>query len=269
MNISHLELRSKKLRKKIFQSVYEGNGGHIGGSFSVVDMLNYLYSEVLIYDPQNPKLEYRDRLVFSKGHSCLALYWILCESGFFEEELIKSYGRDNSVFAGHPEFNKGSGIEISSGSLGHGPAIGVGIAHALKLRKTSGRVFVIVGDGESNEGSVWEAAMSASQLKLDNFYIIVDNNGMESLDRTDNIMSIEPIDKKFHSFGFDVVRTNGHDFQNIDSAFKSLPYNNSKPKCIISDTVKAYGLSFTAGIAKWHYRSPNEDEYILGLRELS
>ena len=208
MDTNHLEIRSKKLRKKIFQSVYEGNGGHIGGSFSVIDMLNYLYSEVLIYDPQNPKLEYRDRLVFSKGHSCLALYWILCESGFFKEELIKSYGADNSV-------------------------------------------------------------MSASQLKLDNYYIIVDNNGMESLDRTDNIMSIEPIDKKFNSFGFDVVRTNGHDFKNIDSAFKSLPLDNFKPKCIISDTVKAYGLSFTAGIAKWHYRSPDEDEYMLGLKELS
>lgn len=269
MNKNKLEKRSKELRKKIFQSVYDGNGGHIGGSFSVIDMLNYLYSEVLYFDPNNPKLESRDRLVFSKGHSCLALYWILCESGFFDEELIHSYGSDDSVFAGHPEFNKGSGIEISSGSLGHGPAIGVGIAHALKLKNISGRVFVIVGDGESNEGSVWEAAMSAAQLQLDNFYIIVDNNGMESLDRTDNIMSIEPIDKKFDSFGFDVVRANGHDFESIDKAFKNLHNNNNKPKCIISDTVKAHGLSFTAGIAKWHYRSPNEEEYILGIKELS
>ena len=269
MNNKILIDRSKYLRKRIFQSVYEGKGGHIGGSFSVIDILNYLYSEILNFDPKQPKLDSRDRLILSKGHSCLALYWTLAEFGFFDEELIRSYGHDGSVFAGHPEYNKGSGIEISSGSLGHGPAIGVGIAQALKLKKISGRVFVIVGDGESNEGSVWEAAMSAAQLKLDNFYIIVDNNGMESLDRTDNIMSIEPIDKKFDAFGFDVVRANGHDFEEIHKSFQNLNTLNGKPKCFISDTLKAYGLSFTQGITKWHYRSPNESEYELGLKELS
>ena len=182
MNNDALIKRSKMLRKKIFQSVYYGNGGHIGGSFSVIDILNFLYSEILNFNSQEPKLETRDRLILSKGHSCLALYWTLAEFGFFDQKLIHSYGSDGSVFAGHPEYNKGSGIEISSGSLGHGPSIGIGIAHALKLRNMEGRVFVIVGDGECNEGSVWEAAISAAQLKLDNFYIIVDNNGMESLD---------------------------------------------------------------------------------------
>ena len=269
MNDKALRTRSKYLRKRIFQSVYHGNGGHIGGSFSVIDVLNYLYSEVLNFDPKQPKLETRDRLILSKGHSCLALYWTLAEFGFFDEGLIGSYGSDGSVFAGHPEYNKGSGIEISSGSLGHGPAIGVGIAHALKLKNISGRVFVIVGDGESNEGSVWEAAMSAAQLKLDNFYIIVDNNGMESLDKTENIMGIEPIDKKFDAFGFDVRRSNGHDFEEIHKSFQALNFFNSKPKCFISDTVKAHGLSFTQGIAKWHFRSPNDDEFQLGLKELS
>lgn len=269
MNNQILIDRSKYLRKRIFQSVYDGGGGHIGGSFSVIDVLNYLYSEVLNFDAKTPKLDTRDRLILSKGHSCLALYWTLAEFGFFDEKLIHSYGSDGSVFAGHPEYNKGSGIEISSGSLGHGPAIGVGIAHALKLKKMSGRVFVIVGDGESNEGSVWEAAMSASQLKLDNFYIIVDNNGMESLDRTDNIMSIEPIDKKFDAFGFDVARGNGHDFDEIHSSFGELLRQNGKPKCFISDTVKANGLSFTQGIAKWHFRSPSDGEYQVGIEELS
>ena len=269
MNNAALIKRSKKLRKKIFQSVYYGSGGHIGGAFSVIDILNYLYSEVLVFDPEQPKLVSRDRLILSKGHSCLALYWSLAEYGFFKEELIHSYGKDGSVFAGHPEYNKGSGVEISSGSLGHGPAIGVGIAHALKLRAINSRVFVVVGDGESNEGSVWEAAMSAAQLKLDNFYIIVDNNGMESLDRTDNIMSIEPLDKKFDAFGFDVVRTDGHDFLKIHDAFGKLNEVNGKPKCFIADTVKAYGLSFTQGIAKWHFRAPNENEFEVGLQELS
>jgi transketolase len=269
MNNKLLLDRSKSLRKRILQSVYDGNGGHIGGSFSVIDILNYLYSEVLVFDPNQPKLESRDRLILSKGHSCLALYWTLAEFKYFDEELIHSYGHDGSVFAGHPEYNKGSGIEISSGSLGHGPAIGVGIAHALKLKKISGRVFVVIGDGESNEGSVWEAAMSAAQLKLDNFYIIVDNNGMESLDRTDNIMSIEPIDQKFNAFGFDIARSNGHNFDEIHQSFHELDIVNGKPKCLIADTIKGYGLSFTQGIAKWHFRAPNNDELELGLKELS
>ena len=270
MNNTILQERSKSLRKKIFQSVYDGNGGHIGGSFSVIDILNYLYSEVLFFDPQQPNLDNRDRLILSKGHSCLALYWALAEFKFFDEELIHSYGSDGSVFAGHPEYNKGSGIEISSGSLGHGPAIGVGIANALKLKNIKARVFVIVGDGESNEGSVWEAAMSAAQLKLDNFYIIVDNNGMESLDRTVNIMNIEPIDEKLHAFGFDVARSNGHDFEAIHKSFQGLINSaNGKPKCFIADSIKGYGLSFTQGVAKWHSRSPNNDELELGLKELS
>ena len=269
MNNDALIKRSKKLRKKILQSAYDGNGGHIGGCFSVIDILNFLYSEILNFNSQEPKLETRDRLILSKGHSCLALYWTLAEFGFFDEKLIHSYGSDGSVFAGHPEYNKGNGIEISTGSLGHGPSIGIGIAHALKLRNMEGRVFVIVGDGECNEGSVWEAAMSAAQLKLDNFYIIVDNNGMESLDRTDNIMSIEPIDKKFDVFGFDVARINGHDFNQIRKSFQKLDNLNERPKCIISDTNKANGLSFTQGIAKWHFRSPTKVELELGLKELS
>ena len=233
MNNKILRDRSKSLRKRIFQSVHDGNGGHIGGSFSVIDLLNYLYSEVMVFDPKQPQLSSRDRLILSKGHSCLALYWTLAEFGYFDAELIESYGQDGSVFAGHPEYNKGSGIEISSGSLGHGPSIGVGIAHALKLKKINSRVFVIIGDGESNEGSVWEAAMSAAQLKLDNFYIILDNNGMESLDRTDNIMSIEPIDKKFDAFGFDVTRTNGHDFEEIHQYFQNVDTENGRPKCCL------------------------------------
>ncbi|MDB9705234.1 transketolase [Gammaproteobacteria bacterium] len=269
MNNKILRDRSKSLRKKIFQSIHDGNGGHIGGSFSVIDLLNYLYSEVMVFNPKQPQLSSRDRLILSKGHSCLALYWTLAEFGYFDAELIESYGQDGSVFAGHPEYNKGSGIEISSGSLGHGPSIGVGIAHALKLKKINSRVFVIVGDGESNEGSVWEAAMSAAQLKLDNFYIILDNNGMESLDRTDNIMSIEPIDKKFDAFGFDVTRTNGHDFEEIHQYFQNVDTENGRPKCLIADTIKGYGLSFTQGVAKWHFRSPNDEELKLGLKELS
>tara|TARA_A100001011_G_C14213779_1_gene801090 strand:- start:255 stop:1082 length:828 start_codon:yes stop_codon:yes gene_type:complete len=269
MDLKKIKKISYGLRKKIFQSIYDGNGGHIGGSFSVIDLLTYLYAEILKIDPTNPEDPDRDRLIFSKGHSCQALYWALAEFKFFEEEIIMDYGSDGALFAGHPEFEKAPGIEISSGSLGHGPAIGVGMAYAAKLKNKNFDVYVIVGDGESNEGSVWEAAMSAAQLKLSNFHLIIDNNGMESLEKTDNIMSIEPIDKKLKAFNFDVVRFNGHDFKEIKKAFEiNKELSNDKPKAYIADTIKAYGISFTQADTKWHFRAPSDDELEKGLKEL-
>lgn len=269
MELKEIKKISYRLRKKIFQSIYDGNGGHIGGSFSIIDVLTYLYAEILTIDPNQPEHPGRDRLIFSKGHSCQALYWVLAEFDFFDEEIIMDYGSDGALFAGHPEFEKAPGIEISSGSLGHGPSIGVGIAHAARLKNKNFDVYVIVGDGESNEGSVWEAAMSAAQLKLSNFHLIIDNNGMESLEKTDNIMSIEPIDRKLQAFNFDVVRFNGHDFQEIKNAFEAnRKLSNDKPKAYVADTIKAHGISFTQGDSKWHFRSPSEDELKQGLKEL-
>ncbi len=269
MNHKSIKKTAYSLRKKIFQSIYDGQGGHVGGSFSIIDVLTYLYSEFLHIDPKNPDDPNRDRLIFSKGHACQALYWTLAEFGFFDEDIIKDYGSDGALFAGHPEFNKAPGIEISSGSLGHGPAIGAGIAHSGKLMGKDLNVYVIVGDGETNEGSIWEAAMCASQLKLSNFHLIIDNNGMESLEKTDNIMSIEPVDKKLEAFNFDVVRFNGHDFNEIQEAFKTnKEILNDRPKAYIADTVKAYGISFTQGVSMWHYRSPTKEELLKGLKEL-
>ena len=260
---------SYKLRRDIFTSIYNGGGGHVGGSFSIIDALTYLYSEILEIDPKDPENPNRDRLIFSKGHSCQALYWALSYFGFYERSFLDDYGKNGARFAGHPEFEKAPGIEISSGSLGHGPSIGAGIAHACKLNKQNSRIFVIVGDGETNEGSVWEAILCASQLKLDNFYLLIDNNKLESLDKTNNILSIEPIDKKLESFGFETIRCNGHDFKEIDLTFKKLDNNsNKKPKAIILDTIKAYGISFTQGVTKWHYRSPTKEELKKGIKEL-
>ncbi len=268
-DIKKLEKLSMALRKNIFTSVYKGNGGHIGGAFSVIDILTFLYSDILNIDCKDPENENRDRLIFSKGHSCLALYWTLSQFGFFDKSLIENYGRDGANFAGHPEFDKAPGIEISSGSLGHGPAIGAGIAYAGLKYKKNYKVFVIVGDGETNEGSVWESLMCASQLHLSNFYLIVDNNGLESLDKTNNIMSIEPIDKRLEAFNFIVERGNGHDFKTISSSINNLMKNNTnKPRAFVADTVKANGISFMQGQTKWHYRAPNEEEYLMGIKEL-
>ena len=268
-DIDKIKILSNNQRKNILKSVFDGGGGHIGGSYSIIDCLTYMYSKVLKYDLKKTDDPQRDRLIFSKGHSCLALYWTLVKFGFFEEKILLDYGKNGALLAGHPEVGKVPGIEISSGSLGHGPSIGVGVALSGKIKKLNYRTFVIVGDGETNEGSVWEAAMSASQLRLENYYIIIDNNGMESLDKTDNIMSIEPIDQKMENFGFEVISIDGHQFDQIETAFKTL--NNSKikkPKAIILNTIKAFGVSFMQGDSKWHYRAPSTDEYYLALEEL-
>jgi transketolase len=268
-SLKEIENLSNTQRKNILKSVYDGNGGHIGGSFSIIDCLTYMYANVLKFDINKPEADCRDRLIFSKGHSCLALYWTLVEYGFFDKKILLNYGQNGAVLAGHPEVDKVPGIEISSGSLGHGPSIGVGVALSGKLQKKKFNTYVIVGDGETNEGSVWEAAMSASQLNLENYFLIVDNNGMESLDKTDNIMSIEPIDKKLQYFGFEVVKINGHNFNQIQKSFSFLINSDSKkPKAIILDTVKAFGVSFMQGDAKWHYRAPTQSEYEQALQEL-
>lgn len=263
-----LQTQSNKLRKKILESIYHGNGGHLGGCFSIIDFLVFAYSSFLKIDPSLPNQDSRDRLILSKGHCSLALYWTLADFGFFSPSLIDNYGKDGAHFAGHPELGKAPGIEISSGSLGHGPSIGAGMALGLKKLRVSAKVVVICGDGEMNEGSVWEAIMCAAQLKLDNFYLVIDNNKLESLDFTNNIISIEPLNEKLRAFNFDVANADGHDFLDISSKMKSLEKLNGMPKCLILDTIKGKGVSFTELISKWHFRSPSESEFISAMNEL-
>lgn len=260
---------SKLLRKQILKSVYLGGGGHIGGSFSVVDLLTYLYFKELNLNKKNINGINNDKLIFSKGHSCLALYWVLINKGFVNKKVIDKYGKNNSLLAGHPEYKKIPGIEISSGSLGHGPSIGCGIAYASKLKNINNKIYVIIGDGEMNEGSVWEALLFASQQKLDNFTLVIDNNKYESLDTTNNILSIEPLNKKLNAFGFNVERCNGHKFNEIENKLKLLKKNqNLKPNVLIADTIKAKGVSFMEDNPKWHYRQPTKEEFILANKEL-
>lgn len=262
-------LQATKIRKNILNSVYKGGGGHLGGCFSIIDFMVVLYHKFLNIDPLNPDSPDRDRMILSKGHCSLALYWILAEKGFFNPQLISNYGSDGANLAGHPELGKAPGIEASTGSLGHGPSIGVGCAIAAKSLYYQSKIFVICGDGEMNEGSVWEAIMCASQMRLDNFYLIIDNNKLESLDFTNNIISIEPIDERLKAFGFSIRRLDGHDHikvaENLQSLFEE---KNDKPKAIILDTIKGKGLSFTELVSKWHFRSPTADEYERGIQEL-
>ncbi len=254
---------SKKLRLKILEMVKKSNGGHIGGSYSIIDILNYLYSFELNHFPKKPYDSNRDYLLYSKGHSCLALYTILNHFKYFDDKILDGYNIDGGTLAGHPEKNIVPGVEITSGSLGHGHSLGVGLSLSLQIDKKDNRVFVISSDGELNEGSVWEACLSASQFKLKNFHLIIDYNNMISLDTLDNIMSISPLKDKMKSFGFDVFETNGHDFKNLSSCFNDIKNSTtSKPKCIIANTIKGNGVKFMENVSKWHFRSPTDQEYI-------
>ncbi len=268
--MKNLSKISNLLRKEILKSVYYGGGGHIGGSFSIIDILVYLYYKEINITKKNINSIKRDRLIFSKGHSCLALYWILINKGIVNKSIIQSYGKNNSILAGHPEHDKIPGIEISTGSLGHGPSIGCGIAYASKLKNIKNKVYVIVGDGEMNEGSIWESFLFAAQHNLNNLTIVIDNNRYESLNRTENIMGLEPLESKLIGFNFNVERCNGHNFKEIKNKIEILKNKkNLKPNILIADTIKAKGVSFMEGDSKWHYRQPSKEEFNLAYKELS
>ena len=267
-SIKELEKIASKLRLRILDMVIKANGGHIGGAFSVIDIITVLYMNIIKHDPINPNWDSRDRLLFSKGHSCLALYTILAECGYFEKILLDKYCVDDGAFAGHPEREFIPGVEITSGSLGHGHSLGVGIALAGKIDSKVYRVFVISSDGELNEGSTWEAIMSASQYKLDNLTMIIDYNKYLSLDTTKRIMNIDPLRKRFESFGWVYNEINGHDMKEIISAFEKIPYEKDKPSVIVANTIKGKGVSFMENVPMWHFRAPSPEEALLAKQEL-
>jgi len=261
-----LHSSSKKLRKRIL-NVAAGKGGHIGGSFSSIDMILTLYKYVLKVNLENPQWEERDRFVLSKGHCSLALYAVLEEIGFLNPGELDTYTMKGSRLAGHVEHFEIPAIEMTTGSLGHGISCAAGMALAAKISGKDWKVFCIIGDGECNEGSVWETLLFTAQQNLKNLIIIVDNNKMESLDLTNNILSIEPLAAKFTSFNFEVREIDGHNFEEI---FLSLltPPKFDKPLIIIANTIKGKGVTFMENTAMWHYRAPNETELINALAEL-
>ena len=264
--IKSLELTSKKLRRRIL-NVATGKGGHIGGSFSALDIILTLYKNVLNINLEDPKWSERDRFILSKGHCSLALYAVLEEIGFLEPNELDNYTLKGSRLAGHAEHFEIPAIEMTTGSLGHGISCAAGMALAAKISGNNWKVFCVVGDGECNEGSVWETLLFAAQQNLKNLIIIVDNNKMESLDLTKNILSIEPLAEKFTSFNFEVREIDGHNYKEIFVALTTQPKFN-KPVIIVANTVKGKGVSFMENTAMWHYRAPNEAELKNGLAEL-
>lgn len=237
--------------------------GHPGGAFSSVDIITTLYFEVMKIDPKNPSWEERDRFILSKGHSSIALYTVLHMCGFFSHEVLLTFRQDNSILCGHPDMHKVPGVEMSTGALGHGLSIGVGLAMAAKMDKKSHKVFVLMGDGETQEGSVWEAAMSASHYKLDNLIGIVDRNKIQINGFTEETMALEPYSSKWESFGWQVQEIDGHNIAEIVSTFKKVPLKKNKPSLIIANTVKGKGISFMENNLIWHGKAlKGEDAFI-------
>jgi len=259
---------AREVRKDILKMTSNVNSGHPGGSMSVADIIVTLYYYKMRHNPENPKWEKRDRFVLSKGHVCPALYSVLARCGYFPLEKLFEFRKLEGDLQGHPDMNKTPGIEISTGSLGHGIGAAVGMALALKLDKSDSRVYCVIGDGEAQEGSVWEASMAASHYNLDNLVVILDNNNLQIDGPVDEVMSIYPATEKWKAFGWHVVEINGHDFDEIKRALDEADSIKYKPTMIVAKTVKGKGVSFMENRAEWHGKALPEDLLKEALREL-
>jgi transketolase len=254
--LASLDARSKHLRRLAVDGLKGGNRGHLGSAFSAIEILRVLYDDVLRFDPQRPKWAKRDRCILSKGHGCLALYALLADKGYFPASELDKFCHFDGILGGHPDAGKVPGVEASTGALGHGPSIAVGMALAARLQSRDSRIFVITGDGEINEGSVWEAAMSAAKHRLDNLTVIVDYNKHQSYASTAEVQDLEPLGDKWRSFGFAVREVDGHDVPALRRAFSALPLASGvKPNAIIAHTVKGKGVSFAENNMAWHHKS--------------
>lgn len=263
-----LQKTANQVRKGIIEAVYSAQSGHPGGSLSIADVLTYLYNEELRVDTTNPHWEDRDRLVLSKGHTCPALYSVLAHKGFFPVEELKTFRRVGSRLQGHPDLNKCPGVDFTTGSLGQGVSAAAGMALAGKLGKKDYRVYAVLGDGEIQEGQVWESAMFSAHYKLDNLCYVVDNNGLQIDGNIADICSPYPIDEKFAAFGFEVICINGHDFDEIQAAFQKAKTVKGKPTVVIVKTIKGKGVSFMENLASWHGSAPNQEQYGIAIADL-
>ena len=267
-DITKLREISKNIRKGIIEAVYSGKSGHPGGSLSIADIMTVLYFYEMNINPEKPKDENRDRFVLSKGHCAPALYSTLANRGYFNIEELKTLRHIDSRLQGHPDMKKIPGVDMTTGSLGQGLSAANGMAIAGKLDKKDYRVYCIMGDGEIEEGQVWEAAMASNKYKLDNLCVIVDNNNLQIDGTIEEVMSSYPIDEKFKSFGFQVINIDGHNYQEIIDAFDVTRNIKGKPVCIIAKTVKGKGVSFMENKVEWHGKAPNEEQYMQALKEL-
>lgn len=268
LDIQELKQKAKKVRKDIIEEVYSAKSGHPGGSLSIADILTVLYFKEMNINPENPNWEDRDRFVLSKGHCSPALYSCLANRGFFLVDDLKTFRSINSYLQGHPDKNKVPGVDMTTGSLGQGLSCANGMAIAGKMNKKDYRVYCVLGDGELEEGQIWEAAMASNKYKLDNLCVIVDNNNLQIDGTIEEVMSSYPIDEKFKSFGFQVININGHDIEEIIKAFEVAKNVKGQPTCIIAKTIKGKGVSFMENQASWHGKAPNDEQYKQAIEEL-
>ena len=269
MNKLELQKMANEVRKGIVTGVHAAKAGHPGGSLSAADLFTYLYFEEMNVDPKNPQDPYRDRFVLSKGHTAPGLYATLAHKGYFPVEDLVTLRHIGSHLQGHPCMQHTPGLDMSSGSLGQGISAAVGMALSAKLRNKSYRVYTLLGDGEIQEGQVWEAAMFAGARKLDNLVVIVDNNGLQIDGKVEDVCSPYPIDKKFEAFNFHVINVaDGNDFDQLDAAFKEAREVKGMPVAIIMKTVKGKGVSFMENQASWHGTAPNDEQYAVAMEDL-
>jgi transketolase len=267
-DINELQTYANKIRQGVIEAVYSAKSGHPGGSLSIAEILAVLYFNQMNIDEKNPKAKGRDRLVLSKGHTAPALYSTLALRGFFDINELKTLRNINSKLQGHPDMKNIPGVDASTGSLGQGLSIANGMALASKMDSEGVRVYCICGDGEIEEGQIWEAAMTSSHYKLDNLCLIVDNNNLQIDGAVSDVMNIYPIDEKFKSFGFEVINVDGHNIPELISAFEQAKKVKGKPTVIIANTIKGKGVSFMENEASWHGKAPNEEEYKQAMKEL-
>ena len=268
MNKLELQKVANEVRKGIVTSVHAAKAGHPGGSLSAADIFTYLYFEEMNVDPKDPKKADRDRFVLSKGHTAPGLYSALAQKGYFPVEDLETLRHLGSYLQGHPDMKHIPGVDMSSGSLGQGISAAVGMAIAGKMDNADYRVYTLLGDGEIQEGKVWEASMMAGFRKLDNLVVIVDNNNLQIDGAIDEVCSPYPIDKKFEAFNFHVINIDGNDFDQIDAAFKEAKATKGMPTAIIAHTVKGKGVSFMENQVGWHGTAPNDEQYAVAMEEL-
>ena len=268
MNKLELQKTANEVRKGIVTAVHGAKAGHPGGSLSAAEIFTYLYFEEMNIDPKNPKDPDRDRFVLSKGHTAPGLYSVLANRGYFPVEDLPTLRHLGSYLQGHPCMQETPGVDMSSGSLGQGISAAVGMALAAKMDKKDYRVYTLLGDGEIEEGQVWEASMFAGHRKLDNLVVIVDNNGLQIDGKIEDVCSPYPIDKKFEAFNFHVININGNDFDELDAAFKEARNTKGMPTAIICKTLKGKDVSFMENSVDWHGKAPNDEEYKIAMADL-
>ena len=267
-DVNELQKYANRIRQGVIKAVYSAKSGHPGGSLSIAEILAVLYFNQMNIDKKNPKAKGRDRLVLSKGHTAPALYSALALRGFFDMDELSNFRNINSNLQGHPDMKNIPGVDASTGSLGQGLSIANGMALGSKQDSEGVRVYCICGDGEIQEGHIWEAAMTASHYKLDNLCLIIDNNNLQIDGKVNEVMSVYPIDEKFKSFGFETINVDGHNIQELISAFEQAKKVKGKPTAIIANTIKGKGVSFMENEASWHGKAPNEEQYKQAMKEL-